>query len=616
MGNSIGFRCVVIGEGALAINCTKVLLDRGHRIVGVMPADRNFRVWSESNGVPTAGPAEDMTTYCGRQDFDFLFSIVNFKIIPPEVLAMPRRGAINFHDAPLPRYAGMNAVSWALINGERSHAVSWHMIDEAIDTGAILNQHAIEVTDSDTALTLNVKCYDAGLAAFAELIAALEAGTARPRTQVAAERTYFSRLVRPARGGVISFSDDAERIDALVRALDFGPFRNSFCSAKVLIDNTFYLVGNARPLATRSAKEPGTILRCGADGIAVASATRDVEISDIRTLDGAAVTPTVVAAAHRLAEGQQISCLDASASARLASSELTTTRHEPFWVKRLGELQPATIPTVMGRAGARRPTVPAVRTAHLTSSVLAYLDRHGDLSAADLVLGAFGLYLSRIGDLTALDVWVTDPAHSRLAADAAGLVSPRVPVRVPVAPSLTCVEAVDALRAEVLEARERGPYALDLAARYPSLRDVAEAATSDIAVEVMYAMKGAPKRVHPNTLTLVLPGGGCEYEWLYDAGAVDANAIARIDRHLTSVLDEIARADDDVKIGELRLTLLTPAERVELVGVEPIPTIPTRDETLHAGFARQAAATPAAIAISAETSSGRLELSYAELDTR
>ncbi|MCW2589363.1 MAG: adpA [Mycobacterium sp.] len=615
MGSSTEFSCMVVGEGALAINCAKVLLDRGHRIVGVMPADRDLRVWSESVGIPTAGPAEDMTAFFARQEFDYLFSIINFKIIPPEALAMPRRGAINFHDAPLPRYAGMNAVSWALMNGERTHAVSWHMISEEVDAGAILNQRAIEISDRETALTLNVKCYEAGLAAFAELIPALEAGTARPRPQVAADRTYFSRLDRPARAGVISFSDDAERIDALVRALDFGPYRNRFCSAKVAIGNELYLVGNARPLATRSEKEPGTILRCGAGGIAVASATHDVELGDIRTLDGTLVTPTSLAAKHGLAEGQQMSSFDASASARLESADLATSRYEPFWVKRLGELQPATIPLVKGGQGAQRPTTPAARTARLAPEVMAYLDRRGDLNAADLVFGAFGVYLSRIGDLTAFDVWFTDPAHTRLAADAPGLVSERVPVRMQVAPSLTCAEAVDAVRVEARKARERGAYALDLAARYPSLRDTEGTGTSEIAVEVMLGAESVSRRARPNTLTLVLPRDGDEYEWLYDAGAVDADALARIDGHLSTLLNGIARAADDVA-PILELPLLTPAERAVLVGQDPIPTLPTQDATLHAGFARQVAATPEAIAVSIDTASGRQELSYAELDRR
>ncbi|WP_395309808.1 amino acid adenylation domain-containing protein [Mycobacterium sp. AMU20-3851] len=616
MGNSTDFSCIVVGEGALAINCAKALLDRGHRIIGVMPADRSLRVWSESNGLPTAGPAEDMTAFCQRQEFDYLFSIVNFKIIPPEVLAIPRRGAINFHDAPLPRYAGMNAVSWALINGERTHAVSWHMISEEIDAGAILNQRAIEIADRDTALTLNVKCYEAGLAAFAELIPALETGTARPWQQDAADRSYFSRLDRPARGGVISFSDDAHRIDALVRALDFGPFRNRFCSAKVAIGNEFYLVGTARPLDTRSEKAPGTILRCGAGGIIVASATDDVELDDIRTLDGAPVTPTSVVARHGLAEGRQLSSFDASASARLESTELATSRHEAFWVKRLAELRPAVVPVLIRRQGERRPTAPAARRAQLARPVLAYLDRHDDLSAADLVFCAFGVYLSRIGDLSAFDVWVTDPALMRLAADAPGLVSERVPVRVQVAPSLTCAEAVDTVRAAARNARERGPYALDLAARYPSLRDAAGPATSEIAVEVMFEAESGSRRVHPNTLTLVLPHDGDEYEWLYDAEAVDADTLARIDRHLSSVLGEIACAADDVTIDELKPALLTPTERAELVGAGPVPVVLTSDETLHAGFARQVAANPDAIALSAQTPTGRMELSYAELDAR
>ena len=48
--------------------------------------------------------------------------------IPDDVLASPRRAPVNYHDAPLPRYAGMHATSWELMHGETRHAVTWHEV--------------------------------------------------------------------------------------------------------------------------------------------------------------------------------------------------------------------------------------------------------------------------------------------------------------------------------------------------------------------------------------------------------------------------------------------------------------------------------------------------------
>jgi len=50
--------------------------------------------------------------------FDWLFSISNLSLIPTALWQAATRRAANFHDGPLPRYAGLNAPAWALLAGE------------------------------------------------------------------------------------------------------------------------------------------------------------------------------------------------------------------------------------------------------------------------------------------------------------------------------------------------------------------------------------------------------------------------------------------------------------------------------------------------------------------
>ena len=70
--------------------------------------------------------------------FDWLFSIANLEMIPESVLARAKAGAVNFHDGPLPRYAGLNAPVWAILAGETAHGITWHMIEGGIDEGDVL----------------------------------------------------------------------------------------------------------------------------------------------------------------------------------------------------------------------------------------------------------------------------------------------------------------------------------------------------------------------------------------------------------------------------------------------------------------------------------------------
>jgi methionyl-tRNA formyltransferase len=69
--------------------------------------------------------------------------------IPPEVLALPRLGAINIHPALLPRHRGPNAVEWAFRSGDTATGFTVHRIAADFDTGPILAQGSVPLTDED-----------------------------------------------------------------------------------------------------------------------------------------------------------------------------------------------------------------------------------------------------------------------------------------------------------------------------------------------------------------------------------------------------------------------------------------------------------------------------------
>src|SRR6266446_5919278 len=171
MDTSNRFTCFIIGEGTLPIQCAQILLDREHAIYGMISSDVAVHAWARERGIPHIDlKNKDIAAFLSRHPFDYLFSIVNMSILPQRVLALPRWGAINFHDAPLPRYAGIYATSWAIMQGERVHGVTWHAVTELVDGGDVFKQHLFEIADRETAFTLNAKCYDAAVSSFTELI--------------------------------------------------------------------------------------------------------------------------------------------------------------------------------------------------------------------------------------------------------------------------------------------------------------------------------------------------------------------------------------------------------------------------------------------------------------
>jgi methionyl-tRNA formyltransferase len=217
--NPAAFSCVILGDQSLTIACADTVVAGGHRVAAVVTSDADVRGWAE---------ARDITVYARPADlpeaelagFDWLLSIANLRIIPQAVLDLAGKGAVNFHDGPLPRYAGLSTPAWAIINGEAQHGVSWHMIDGGVDEGDLLAQELIDIAPDETAFSLNSKCYAAAMESFGRVMAQLESCALERRPQDLGQRSYFARDERPAVLGLIDFSQSTAQITALLRGLD------------------------------------------------------------------------------------------------------------------------------------------------------------------------------------------------------------------------------------------------------------------------------------------------------------------------------------------------------------------------------------------------------------
>ena len=252
-------------------------------------------------------------------------------MLPPELLALPRRMAINFHDAPLPRYGGIHATSWAIMNREQTHGITWHVMAPKIDAGGVLKQKMLSVSPTDTALSLNMRCYQKAAEAFGELIDELAAGTAAEMPQDLSQRTYYGRYRRPERGCLIAWNSTAEEIDAFVRSLDFGPYPNALGVPKICAGGAFFIVKKLRVLDSRSPAAPGTVLAADAGGITVATADRDVCISGLATIEGCACDVAQLARDCGIRPGYRFTEPDAELAGRLTELYNFTCRHESFW---------------------------------------------------------------------------------------------------------------------------------------------------------------------------------------------------------------------------------------------------------------------------------------------
>ncbi|MDD3118234.1 MAG: amino acid adenylation domain-containing protein, partial [Victivallales bacterium] len=194
--------CYLAGETSMVPRCIEILQQNGIVVLGVFTPDDTIRHEVRKHQVPCYEQNNPlMREILSIRPFDYLFSVINSMVLGEDILALPQGAAINYHDAPLPRYAGMYASSWAIINGEKSHGVTWHEMAREVDAGAILIQRPLAVAPEETSVSLNLKCTETALQAFRELVPELAAGQIRRQPQDPTRRTYYGLYRRPPCSG-------------------------------------------------------------------------------------------------------------------------------------------------------------------------------------------------------------------------------------------------------------------------------------------------------------------------------------------------------------------------------------------------------------------------------
>lgn len=196
---------------------------------------------------------------------DVILSIYFRDILKPEVLRLAARGALNLHGSLLPRYRGRSPVNWVLVHGERETGVTLHHMEARPDTGDIVAQRAVPITDDDTALTLNRKLGEAAGALLRETFPQLVAGTAPRIPQDHTAATYFGG--RRPEDGRMAWSQTAAQLYNLVRAVTH-PYPGAFTTWR----GERLLVWQARRVDDAPGRAPGHVLgiRRG-EGLAVAT---------------------------------------------------------------------------------------------------------------------------------------------------------------------------------------------------------------------------------------------------------------------------------------------------------------------------------------------------------
>ena len=81
---------------------------------------------------------------------DVLVVVAYGKILPKEILEIPKYGAINVHGSLLPKYRGAAPIQWAVINGEAETGITTMFMDEGMDTGDMILKESTKIGEDET----------------------------------------------------------------------------------------------------------------------------------------------------------------------------------------------------------------------------------------------------------------------------------------------------------------------------------------------------------------------------------------------------------------------------------------------------------------------------------
>lgn len=191
-------RIVFMGTPDFAVASLRALVEKNHNIVGVItapdkPAGRGRKIRTSSVKQYALEQGLTLLQPTNLKDPSFLDQlesleadlqiVVAFRMLPEAVWKMPPLGTFNLHASLLPEYRGAAPINWAIINGETRTGVTTFFINEEIDTGAIIQQKEVEISQNETAGDLHDKLMELGSILVLETVELIAEGSVEPLEQ-------------------------------------------------------------------------------------------------------------------------------------------------------------------------------------------------------------------------------------------------------------------------------------------------------------------------------------------------------------------------------------------------------------------------------------------------
>lgn len=607
------FDCYIIGNDTLTMYCASILMEKNHHLLGIISSSSQIKIWCQEHRINLINNIYEFEEQYSKAPCDYLFSIVNDTILPASIIHYPRLHAINYHNSPLPKYAGLYATSWAIINAETEHAISWHVIEPEVDAGDIVKQCFFPIDEHETALTLNLKCYEAAIESFSSLIDELVSKTEHRVQQNLKLRSYYGLKNKPKNLGFVSWDWTAEEIDRLCRALSFGSYRNELATPKLIINNQLYIITSHRKLHVTSKGTPGTIVHISKNELQITTHTTDIAILKMVGTDGSVYDMEHWGTLSPLSAGQVLSNINEQIINQLANHPaVCVPRIERFWLKEyskyihqdlsfIAQLNQATTPYLGRQSSLIYPEHLSNQLHHFSSAVT--------ISPQYLLCTVVLIYLYRLNDYKNYSVQIMDSSLQNQLGELSCFLSCTLPLTTDLTHDLSFIETANQITEKLLQLKQHETFCKDLFVRYPEI----QFPKKDILIRFIDEQQFSifPKEEYKLILSISKNGTGLHIHnnTNYQDHEASYAFFNQIEEHLGLILED-AISYPEKKIYELML--LSEEELVLLHVWNKTSYDYDKTQLLHQYIEKQTSKTPKAIAACFE----KTTMSYELLDKK
>ena len=307
-------RIVFMGTPEFAVPSLEAILRSDDQVVGVVtqpdrPKGRGQQLVSppvklvaERAGIPILQPLKIRTPEflqaLSAWQPDLIAVAAYGRILHTPILRLPPMGCVNVHGSLLPKYRGAAPVQWAVINGETETGITTMLMDEGMDTGAMLLQEKLEISPEDTAGTLAPRLAELGGRLLLDTIIQLKAGRLTLKKQDDGQATLAPILKKE--DGLIDWTMSATSLAHRVRGLSPWPGAFTFFGEERW--NIWKAVSNV----AAATDKPGTIVAVNKQTIMVSTGDCLLGIREIQIANSKRMSADQFLAGHRIPVGGQL----------------------------------------------------------------------------------------------------------------------------------------------------------------------------------------------------------------------------------------------------------------------------------------------------------------------